>query len=280
MNSINVGYTGQRRSRTSGNYLLGNGYRGFNPVIKRFTSQDSLSPFGDGGQHGLAYCGDNPVNHSDISGHGLILDFLLAALESRRQIKRAMKLGNKSIIAKTIESNIASVKEAAFAAELEVELTENGSINKISIPSLSRELNNEGVQSLMNSLVSITSKLLSSSEHHITLASTVTEGEFLAGLRRMTIDGPLISYEFTGTVEFEREGAVVKYITVSEGPIKRQIALGSSDGKGSLNTLLSKRLKKLAFSENKSAHMRSRATTGSSSKKKSKTVKDVMNTRR
>ncbi|EGH35731.1 hypothetical protein PSYJA_44541, partial [Pseudomonas syringae pv. japonica str. M301072] len=33
----------------TGHYLLGNGYRAFNPVLMRFNSPDSLSPFGEGG---------------------------------------------------------------------------------------------------------------------------------------------------------------------------------------------------------------------------------------
>lgn len=78
MNKINVGYTGQRHSAVSGHYLLGNGYRGFNPVLKRFAGQDSLSPFGAGGEHGFAYCGNNPVNRSDPSGH-LLWELLLIA---------------------------------------------------------------------------------------------------------------------------------------------------------------------------------------------------------
>lgn len=69
MRDTAIGYTGQRRSGVSGHYLLGNGYRGFNPVLKRFAGQDSLSPFGVGGEHGFAYCGGNPVNNTDPSGH-------------------------------------------------------------------------------------------------------------------------------------------------------------------------------------------------------------------
>ena len=69
MTMSSIGYIGQRRSSISGHYLLGNGYRGFNPVLKRFAGQDNMSPFGAGGEHGVAYCGGNPVNQSDPSGH-------------------------------------------------------------------------------------------------------------------------------------------------------------------------------------------------------------------
>ncbi len=40
------GYTGQRLDPVTGHYLLGNGYRAYNPVLMRFNSPDSLSPFG------------------------------------------------------------------------------------------------------------------------------------------------------------------------------------------------------------------------------------------
>lgn len=69
MNTISCGYTGQRRSTISSSYLLGNGYRGYNPVIKRFAGQDTWSPFGLGGVNGFAYCAGDPVNRTDPSGH-------------------------------------------------------------------------------------------------------------------------------------------------------------------------------------------------------------------
>lgn len=49
-------------------YLLGNGHRLYNPVLMRFNSPDSLSPFGRGGINAFAYCGGDPVNFSDPAG--------------------------------------------------------------------------------------------------------------------------------------------------------------------------------------------------------------------
>ncbi|WP_117149693.1 RHS repeat-associated core domain-containing protein [Pseudomonas coronafaciens] len=63
------GFTGQRVDPVTGHYLLGNGYRAFNPVLMRFNSPDSLSPFGEGGLNAYAYCGGDPVNRVDSSGH-------------------------------------------------------------------------------------------------------------------------------------------------------------------------------------------------------------------
>ncbi|EPN21074.1 hypothetical protein A259_08609 [Pseudomonas syringae pv. actinidiae ICMP 19070] len=63
------GFTGQRVDPVTGHYLLGNGYRAFNPVLMRFNSPDSLSPFGKGGLNAYGYCEGDPVNGVDPSGH-------------------------------------------------------------------------------------------------------------------------------------------------------------------------------------------------------------------
>ncbi|WP_371857411.1 RHS repeat-associated core domain-containing protein [Pseudomonas sp. Irchel s3b2] len=44
-----LGFNGERPDPVTGCYLLGNGYRAFNPVLMRFNSPDSWSPFGEGG---------------------------------------------------------------------------------------------------------------------------------------------------------------------------------------------------------------------------------------
>jgi len=63
------GYNGEIRDE-SGWYLLGNGYRAFNPVLMRFHSPDSWSPFGEGGMNAYAYCLGDPVSFTDPTGHG------------------------------------------------------------------------------------------------------------------------------------------------------------------------------------------------------------------
>ncbi len=65
-----LGFNGERRDLVTGHYLLGIGYRAFNPVLMRFNSPDSLSPFEDGGVNAYAYCLGDPVNRVDPSGHG------------------------------------------------------------------------------------------------------------------------------------------------------------------------------------------------------------------
>jgi RHS repeat-associated protein len=63
------GFNGELRESATGWYLLGQGYRAYNPVLMRFHSPDSLSPFGDGGLNAYAYCVGDPVNYLDPSGH-------------------------------------------------------------------------------------------------------------------------------------------------------------------------------------------------------------------
>jgi RHS repeat-associated protein len=64
-----LGFNGERPDPVTGWYLLGNGYRAFNPVLMRFNSPDSWSPFGEGGLNTYAYCVGNPVNRADQTGH-------------------------------------------------------------------------------------------------------------------------------------------------------------------------------------------------------------------
>ena len=52
-----LGFNGERADPVTGHYVLGNGYRAFNPVLMRFNSPDSLSPMGD------------PINQVDPFGH-------------------------------------------------------------------------------------------------------------------------------------------------------------------------------------------------------------------
>ncbi|MNF79208.1 hypothetical protein D3C84_614160 [compost metagenome] len=64
-----LGFNGQLRETTIGWYLLGNGYRAYNPRLMRFHSPDNWSPFGGGGLNAYMYCVGDPVNRADPTGH-------------------------------------------------------------------------------------------------------------------------------------------------------------------------------------------------------------------
>ncbi|MDQ0122223.1 RHS repeat-associated protein [Pseudomonas lini] len=67
-----LGFNGQRRDPVTGYYLLGNGYRAFNPVLMRFNSPDGLSPFGQGGLNAYAYCEGEPMMRHDDTGNSWV----------------------------------------------------------------------------------------------------------------------------------------------------------------------------------------------------------------
>ncbi|WP_371870291.1 MULTISPECIES: RHS repeat-associated core domain-containing protein [Pseudomonas] len=61
-------FNGQFLERGVQGYLLGNGYRLYSPVLMRFLSPDSFSPFAEGGCNAYAYCNGDPVNKIDPTG--------------------------------------------------------------------------------------------------------------------------------------------------------------------------------------------------------------------
>jgi RHS repeat-associated protein len=77
--STHLGFNGECRQRHTGWYMLGNGYRAYNPVLMRFHSPDKLSPFGAGGLNPYTYCAADPINHRDPSGR-IALPVILSQL--------------------------------------------------------------------------------------------------------------------------------------------------------------------------------------------------------
>ncbi|MBK5355161.1 RHS repeat-associated core domain-containing protein [Pseudomonas sp. TH41] len=86
-----LGFNGERRDPVTGHYLLGNGYRAFNPALMRFNSPDSLSPFGKGGVNAYAYCGGDPVNWVDPMG-----EFALFARGISRLVSVSISAGQEA----------------------------------------------------------------------------------------------------------------------------------------------------------------------------------------
>ena len=64
-----LAFNGEMREEVGGWYLLGRGYRAYNPSLMRFHSPDSLSPFGEGGINPYMYCMGNPISFRDPTGH-------------------------------------------------------------------------------------------------------------------------------------------------------------------------------------------------------------------
>lgn len=70
-----LGYAGEKRDPWTECYVLGNGYRMFSPVLMRFLSPDSYSPFTRGLFNAYIYCGGDPINNVDPSGHKPMFSF-------------------------------------------------------------------------------------------------------------------------------------------------------------------------------------------------------------
>ncbi|MGY2339867.1 RHS repeat-associated core domain-containing protein [Pseudomonas sp. SDO5532_S415] len=66
-----LGFNGELCERKIGWYFLGKGYRAYNPILMRFHSPDSWSPFGKGGWNAYMYCDGDPRNFADPTGHSL-----------------------------------------------------------------------------------------------------------------------------------------------------------------------------------------------------------------
>lgn len=62
-------FNGEWLGGLASGYLLGNGYRLYSPLLMRFVSTDSLSPFEEGGYNAYGYCAGDPVNRVDPTGH-------------------------------------------------------------------------------------------------------------------------------------------------------------------------------------------------------------------
>lgn len=93
-----LGFNGERPDPVTGHYLLGNGYRAFNPVLMRFNSPDSWSPFGKGGLNAYAYCLGDPMNQTDPTGHGLISNVLPVVPAVQTRIYETVQVEAKKLM--------------------------------------------------------------------------------------------------------------------------------------------------------------------------------------
>jgi RHS repeat-associated protein len=90
-----LGFNGELPDRFTGHYHLGKGYRQFNPVLMRFNSPDSWSPFGEGGINAYAYCSGDPINRVDPTGHSFWA--LLPFVRPSKSLAKVPTISKKTI---------------------------------------------------------------------------------------------------------------------------------------------------------------------------------------
>lgn len=86
-----AGFNGERPDAITRHFHVGNGYRAYGPQLRRFTTPDNWSPFGEGGINPFSYCAGDTVNQADPSGHlsvgqwagmglGMVAGFVLSVI--------------------------------------------------------------------------------------------------------------------------------------------------------------------------------------------------------
>lgn len=112
------GFNGERADPLTGHYLLGNGYRAFNPILMRFNSPDRWSPFGKGGFNAYAYCAGEPVNRTDPTGHAWafikrIRRFLGVKKPPRLSVESPVNTADKAVdLNRALKQELKDVEEA------------------------------------------------------------------------------------------------------------------------------------------------------------------------
>ncbi len=113
--SARIAYAGEMREADTGWYLLGE--RPYSPTLRRFLAPDHASPFDGGGVNRYAYCGGDPVNRIDPSGHtwlgwlGTSLG-ISAATSAARSVTPASRMQESASTPGTMTSTASTVADA------------------------------------------------------------------------------------------------------------------------------------------------------------------------
>lgn len=94
--TLQTGFSGQLKAKRLQGYFLGNGYRFYSTTLMRFYSPDSLSPFSIGDINSYVYCGGDPVNFTDRSGHMKRAQPSIALVRERSRSRSPQRLPGSS----------------------------------------------------------------------------------------------------------------------------------------------------------------------------------------
>ncbi|WP_440993482.1 RHS repeat-associated core domain-containing protein [Cysteiniphilum litorale] len=121
ISKLHIGYNGIRTDYVTKYQHLGNGYRAYNPALKRFMQYDSMSPFDKGGINGYTYALNNPIMYKDPSGHFSIIAMAIAMVvtaitttTNAIQVAKATGGDRNKVISSIVFSLALSVAGAAF----------------------------------------------------------------------------------------------------------------------------------------------------------------------
>lgn len=123
-NATQLGFNGEYLMPSVLMYLLGNGYRVFSPTLMRFYSADSFSPFRVLNSYG--FCGGDPVNYVDPSGH---------VMDAKKLLKFDRKVKALVVLQEQMEGNAGVVRALPDNMHLEdaksIASTARGEIHKL-----------------------------------------------------------------------------------------------------------------------------------------------------
>lgn len=122
-----LGFAGERPDPVTGHYLLGNGYRAFNPVLMRFNSPDRLSPFGEGGVNAYVYCQGDPVSFKDPTGH--------IRIASTSFLFRGVKVGPLTVRLKRLKNTMPVSRDVVSSGNATVSIIKPSQQSLTALPS-------------------------------------------------------------------------------------------------------------------------------------------------
>ena len=112
-----LGYNGEFREPEVDWYLLGNGYRVYNPVLMQFHSPDNRSPFGEGGLNSYSYCEGDPINFTDPTGHALVGGLVKRFQALGRGLKRMLGISTAPKASASVATDVAGTFAPRGSAE-------------------------------------------------------------------------------------------------------------------------------------------------------------------
>lgn len=144
-----IAFNGEPLEQRNRHYLLGNGYRAYNPILMRFNSPDNLSPFRAGGLNSYAYCNADPMNNIDPTGHEGIFKKIAGKFFWSAEKITVNKVQFKRIV--EVAGRLRTRQTKLLLKSIENKTTSSGATSQLSahphnfMPNLPKSLDNEAL---------------------------------------------------------------------------------------------------------------------------------------